>query len=149
MIGSLNKSQIDYLLRGEMVGRIGCSAKGITYIVPVTYVYDGEFIYGHTKEGLKVELMRKNPSICFEVDKITDLANWQSVIIQGTYEELRGRKAEDVVQSIMNRVHPMTASETLVPRYSLEKRSIPARRGTKVVVFRIRIDEATGRFEKQ
>ena len=149
MIGAMNKYQIDHLLRGELVGRIGCSVNRKTYVVPITYVYDGEAIYAHTREGHKIMMMRENPEICFEVDRIDNLANWQSVIIQGHYEELKGKKADEALQLIVNRVHPFADSETLVPKHGLERHATPVTREVKMVVFKIRIHEATGRFEKQ
>lgn len=150
MIGALNKNQIDYLLRSEVIGRVGCSDGHETYIVPITYVYDGSCIYAHTREGKKVTLMRSRPhGICFEVDRVHNMANWQSVIVRGNYEELSGREAEDALQLLVTRVHPFTSSETTVPRHALEKRTTPISKEVKLVVFRIRIDEATGRFEKQ
>ncbi|MBL7857045.1 MAG: pyridoxamine 5'-phosphate oxidase family protein [Cyclobacteriaceae bacterium] len=149
MLGSLNKYQIDNLLRSEVVGRIGCSADGMTYVVPVTYVYDGTAICAHTKEGLKIDLMRKNPTVCFEVDRIKDLANWQSVIAQGTFEELKGKEADEALQSLVNRLHPMTGSETSIPRHGLERPHSPIDPAIILVVFRIKINEATGRYEKR
>ncbi len=149
MIGSLNKYQIDNFLRSEVIGRIGCSSKGKTYVVPITYVYDGKNIYAHTREGLKVHMMRQNPKVCFEVDRIENMANWQSVIIMGEYEELKGRVAEEALQSIVNRVHPISTSETSVPRHGLERPHSPGNAEVKPVVFRIKIKEATGKFEKQ
>jgi hypothetical protein len=150
MIGSLNKYQIDSFLRSEVIGRLGCSAKGKTYVVPVTYIFDGEYIYSHTREGMKTTMMRQNSSVCFEVDRIHNMANWQSVIIFGKYEELKGKAAEEVLQSIANRVHPISTSETSVPRHSLERPHAPnASADIKIVVFRIKIRQATGKFEKQ
>ncbi|MBL7709984.1 MAG: pyridoxamine 5'-phosphate oxidase family protein, partial [Chitinophagaceae bacterium] len=40
MLGELNDKQIDSLLNTQLVGRLGCHAGGITYVVPVTYIYD-------------------------------------------------------------------------------------------------------------
>src|SRR5687768_15235346 len=94
MLGKLNPEQMDYVLRSQLIGRIGCYAEGRVYLVPITYVYDGEYIYGHTREGLKVRMMRQNPEICFEVDAIKDMANWQCVIIQGVYEELNDEESQ-------------------------------------------------------
>jgi nitroimidazol reductase NimA-like FMN-containing flavoprotein (pyridoxamine 5'-phosphate oxidase superfamily) len=37
MLGQLNPDQIEALLKSEVLGRIGCSANGIVYVVPVTY----------------------------------------------------------------------------------------------------------------
>src|SRR5207249_11652316 len=87
-IGELDSNQIDHLLQTEVVGRLGCHADGKTYIVPITYVYDGGYVYGHTIEGTKTRMMRANPEVCFEVDHIDDLTNWQSVIAWGSFEEL-------------------------------------------------------------
>lgn len=74
--------EIEKLLKREVVGRIGCTDGDIVYVVPISFVYDGSYIYCHTHEGLKTELMRKRPKICFEVDQLRDMANWQSAIVQ-------------------------------------------------------------------
>lgn len=50
MLGELNSSQIENVLRGEVIGRIGCHANDTTYVVPVSYVYDGIYVYSHTKK---------------------------------------------------------------------------------------------------
>jgi uncharacterized protein len=39
-------------------------------------------------------MMRRNPEVCFEVDRVEDLVNWDSVIGWGTYEERYGSQAE-------------------------------------------------------
>lgn len=149
MIGFMNKTQIDNLLKSEVVGRIGCYAEGKIYIVPITYVYDGESIFGHTTVGLKVDMMRANPNVCFEVDHIDNLANWQSVVVWGTYQELEGKEAEDSLQILVNRLHPFITSETSVPRHGLDHPHAPVNPHIQVVVFRINVFEATGKFEKQ
>ena len=148
MIGFLNQQQVEYLLRSEVVGRLGCSASEQVYIVPITYVYENQNIYAHTREGLKVDLMRQNPRVCFEVDHISNLSSWQSVIAQGTYEELQGIEAEEALQKIVNRVHPIANSETMVPRHGLERPHNVIDQQIQLVVFKIKISEATGKFEK-
>ncbi len=149
MTGELNREQIDNLLRSQVLGRLGCQANGQIYVVPITYAYDGEYLYLHTKEGLKTELMRANPQVCFEVDHIENMANWQSVIFWGTYEELEGEEADNALRYLSNRMVPLVTSETYRPHYGLHQK--PAGRmdaRTKMVVFRIKMDQATGRYEK-
>jgi nitroimidazol reductase NimA-like FMN-containing flavoprotein (pyridoxamine 5'-phosphate oxidase superfamily) len=149
MIGFMNKTQIDNLLRSEVIGRIGCAAEGKVYVVPITFVYDGTCILAHTALGLKVDMMRSNPKVCFEVDHVYNMANWQSVIVWGTYEELKGKEEEDALQQIINRIHPLITSETSVPRHGLERPHAPVNPHIQLVVFKINITEATGKFEKQ
>lgn len=149
MLGKLNDEQMDYLLRSEVVGRLGCYADGKVYIVPITYVYNGEYIFGHTKEGMKVNMLRNNPSVCFEVDAVRDMANWQSVVIQGVYEELQGDEAQQALRSLINRVTPLTVSETSVPSEGTDVRRMSSGSRAKLVTYRIRVIEKTGRYEKR
>jgi nitroimidazol reductase NimA-like FMN-containing flavoprotein (pyridoxamine 5'-phosphate oxidase superfamily) len=138
----MDERQIDHLLRSETVGRIGVHADGRTYVVPTTYVYDGEAVYGHAAEGLKIRMMRSSPSVCFEVDRIDDMANWRSVIAWGTYEELSGDLATAAMNLLRSRLSPLTASETAGPA------GRAARNGVEIA-YRIWITERTGRYEKR
>lgn len=149
MLGELNAEQTDRLLRSEVIGRLGCHAEGRTYVVPVTYVYDGHCIYGHTRDGLKVRLMRLNPSVCFEVDRMTNLANWKSVVARGTFEELHGPDAVTAMDLLIARLMSIVRSETSVPPQAFDTSS--SRRletaTTEAIVYRIVLTEKTGRFE--
>ena len=109
MIGELALSEMDALLGEEIVGRIGCCADDVVYIVPINYVYDGGSVYGHTGEGMKVRIMRAHPNVCFQVDQIEDIGSWRSVIAWGNYEELtanRLRRDGSLVARLMAVVQP-------------------------------------------
>ncbi|SRR6266511_1553440 len=150
MLGELTPEQINAVLFNEVVGRIGCHGEGRTYIVPITYVFDGEAVYGHSAEGLKIRMMRANPNVCFEVDQKENLANWRSVVAWGVYEELHGKAALDVLQLLVARLMPLVISETLRlpegPPFAAAKPLIDA---PKSIIYRIRLLEKTGRFEKR
>jgi nitroimidazol reductase NimA-like FMN-containing flavoprotein (pyridoxamine 5'-phosphate oxidase superfamily) len=149
MLGKLNSEQMDYVLHSQVVGRIGCYANGRVYLVPITYLYDGQYIYAHTKEGLKIGMMRQNPHICFEVDAIQNMANWQSVILQGVYEELTGEESQNARRLLLNRMTPLLVSETSLPEDSPVMHQPVSSTPLVPVTFRIRITEKTGRYEKR
>ena len=88
MIGKLTDDQIEEVLKENVLGRIGCNDGKKTYVVPVNYVYDGKFIIAHSVYGMKIEMMRKNKQVCFEVDEMKSFTNWKSVIVWGEYQEL-------------------------------------------------------------
>jgi uncharacterized protein len=148
MLGELNNEQIDELLRSEVIGRLGCHADDKTYIVPITYVFDGDAIIGHSAEGMKIDKLRQNPNVCFEIDKIENMANWQSVIVWGVFEELEGYDARLAMQKLINRILPLITSETSMPTHGIEGHQLETD-GSKAVVYRIKIAEKTGRFEKK
>ncbi len=126
MHGELNAEQIEDVLLAERVGRIGCHAEGRTYIVPVSYVYDGEAVFAHSADGLKVRTMRANPDVCFEVEHIVDVASWRTVVAWGKYEELSG-EAEAAALRLLG-VSPEV---------------------TRPIAYRIVLSERSGRFERR
>jgi len=94
MLGNLNKTQIEELLKTNIIGRIGYHSQEKTYITPISYSYDGENIYCISKEGKKLEIMRANPRVCFEIDTIVNSCNWESVLLWGTFVELKAEEEE-------------------------------------------------------
>ena len=72
MLGELNDTEIRNVLSSQVLGRLACSKGNQPYIVPVTYTYDDEYIYGQSNIGKKLRILRKNPNVCFEVDTMTD-----------------------------------------------------------------------------
>jgi nitroimidazol reductase NimA-like FMN-containing flavoprotein (pyridoxamine 5'-phosphate oxidase superfamily) len=150
MLGELSAREIEDILKSSVVGRIGCCAQQKMYVVPVTYTYDGEFIIGNTVEGKKINLLRQNPECCFEVDIVKDLANWQSVIAWGTFEELKGDEAEKFLQKLLSRLEPLVSSETSQPqRMGPSSSQRLSTYGKNPIVYRIRLKEKSGRFERQ
>ena len=80
--------EIDQFLTCARVGRLGVSLEDGPYIVPVGYAYANGKIFFHTcNKGLKMEGIRKNPNVCFEVDEaLSDTSMFKSVIVFGIAE---------------------------------------------------------------
>ncbi len=150
MLGELTSRQIEHVLLTELVGRIGCHARDRSYVVPVTYAYDGEAVYGHSALGMKIQMMRENPRVCFEVDHLDDMTNWRSVIAWGTFEELQGAKAEEATRFLSDRLAPFMVSATARNEHR-EAHPAPGPstevHGRPLVVFRIVLTEKSGRYE--
>ena len=142
MVRDLSSAEIDEVLREELIGRIGCSGDRGIYIVPIAYAYDGTFVYGYSADGAKLRHMRAQPEVCFEVDRIDDVANWHSVIAWGTFEELADDEAADAAERIWSRLHNATSR-----RDADAMRSYVERRHQYGVAYRIRLKETTGRLE--
>jgi nitroimidazol reductase NimA-like FMN-containing flavoprotein (pyridoxamine 5'-phosphate oxidase superfamily) len=151
MLGVLSDEQIDQVLRSEVVGRIGCHDAGRPYVVPITYAYDGIAIYGHSTEGQKLHMMRANPYVCFEVEQVDDLANWRSVIAWGEFEQLNGDEEQRALQLLVNRLMPLLTSATAHPGAGVHAAEGHAHdtTGQRPVLYRILLNEKTGRFEKR
>jgi len=141
MLGELDAAQCEDLLRSEVIARIGCLSDGRVYVVPVTYVYDGTYVYGHAMDGAKLRAMRANPQVCVEVEHVDDLSNWRSVIAWGTFEECDGPDWDAGFAMLAERIMPLLTLPANQPPPDLSV----LRRGS---VYRIKLDLMTGRFEQ-
>ncbi len=150
MKGELTREQIENVLRSELTGRVGCHSEGRTYVVPISYAYDGECVYAHSSEGLKIRMMRANPSVCFEVEQVDDLTHWRTVISWGKFEELAGPDEDRARRRLADRFAPFTTSESAHPPAGPRTEQDPYDEAAlRSVFYRIRLGEKTGRFEKE
>ncbi len=148
MLGELNETQMNNLLSSQVVGRLACTDGKQPYIVPVTYTYDGQYIYGQTNEGTKLKMLRKNPNVCFEVDIMTDMRNWQSVVVSGKFEELQGVKEKKAREILFGKVFTLMTSSTIHAHEHGVTNELDDNR-IRYVMYRIKIKKKSGRFEKQ
>ena len=142
MLGELSKREIIALLESQFIGRIGCHVNGETYIVPVNYVYQNNAIYVQSGEGKKIEMLRANSRVCFQVDEIDSMFKWKSVILWGNFEELNDVERQQVMQGLILRIMPNTNEAGRNPAHAIN----PQLRDS-LIVFRINIEHGTGRFE--
>jgi len=147
MFGNLDNKEIDDLIRSQMVVRIGCHADGITYIIPISYAYEEPYFYCRVTKGQKLDMLRKNPEVCLQLDDTRNLSNWKSVICWGRFEELKADEDKQKAISLLStRVLPILSSETmhLSPEwpFSGDPQNVPG------ILFRIKVDKRTGRFER-
>lgn len=149
MIRELSPADMDDLLDRELVGRIGCCADDLVYVVPVNFAHVNGHIYGQTVEGMKVQIMRKNPRVCFEVDSLRGIFDWASVILWGTFRELEGDEAERARSLLLQKLRRFAAVHE--SRQLLEERFLraPYIEGRTPVVFAIDVSERTGRCEQR
>ena len=148
MISSLTKDQCERILLGSMIAHLGCHSGGKTYVVPITYVMQNGYMYAHSKEGLKIRMMRKNPKVCFQVEQVDNMANWRSVIVWGKFEELKNKTEQEKAQKILiNGLQAFTTGDSVKP--PKDTGDMRPHKEEKPVFYRISIEEISGRFEKQ
>ena len=127
----LEHEGIEDLLRTALVGRIACCAHdgGRPYLVPIPFGYDGESVYSISGPGRKLDIMRAQPSVAFEVDIAEAEDRWRSVVADGEFAEItepaERRRAIEIV-------NPAAGVDSVSP---------------EAIVYRIRLTRVSGRFE--
>jgi len=79
----MTRNEMQRLLEKYSIGRLGLTFQNESYIVPVTYKYgQGRIFFHSAKQGKKVDFIKNNSRVCFEVDEYEK--GWASVICYGT-----------------------------------------------------------------
>ena len=90
----MTREEIEQFLTCTRIGRLGMVLEDGPYVVPLGFAYSDGKVYFHTCcKGLKMESLRKNKHVCFEVDEsLSDATMYKSVIIFGTAEIIEDEK---------------------------------------------------------
>ncbi|PKD17274.1 hypothetical protein APR41_18625 [Salegentibacter salinarum] len=134
------------LLADNYIGRLGYISRGRGEIIPITYYYDPEqkSILTYSGQGGKIEAMRKNPLVTFQVDEISSLEKWKSVLLYGTFEELEGTDAKYILRLFSEGVKKAIKNKGIPCPDFIENFSSKSNSDAPIV-YRINIDEINGR----
>lgn len=138
------------ILSNNYIGSLAYLSRSNPHIVPMTYYYDKEThsITSYSSEGHKIAAMRKNNAVAFMVNEITSVADWQSVHVHGTFEELKGIDAKHMLHEFSEGVKGiLSRTEGKDAEYISEFSAKIESEGTPIV-FRIKINEITGKKRK-
>jgi nitroimidazol reductase NimA-like FMN-containing flavoprotein (pyridoxamine 5'-phosphate oxidase superfamily) len=107
------------LLEKAPVGRLGTCIGNEPYVSPLNLVYDNGKIYFHSaKVGRKLENMKSNPKVCFEVDQLIDIKQGEIGCDFGCYYKSAIISGEArIVDSESQKVRIL---EKLVAKYALK-----------------------------
>jgi uncharacterized protein len=129
-------------LEKASVGRLACTRNNQPYIVPINFAFDGNCLYAFTTVGQKIEWLRLNPLVCFEVDEVVSHNEWMSIVVFGRYQELPDKPEYDKERI---RAHTCLQKRPMwwEPAYmSQEHRDQP--HSLTPIFFRIHVDRITG-----
>jgi nitroimidazol reductase NimA-like FMN-containing flavoprotein (pyridoxamine 5'-phosphate oxidase superfamily) len=80
----VNHWEMEEIMRQAMICRISLVDGEYPYIVPVNFVVKDNYLYFHSAaEGKKMEILRKNKNVCFEMDINTEIVKGKSPCVWG------------------------------------------------------------------
>jgi hypothetical protein len=84
----MTQREVEQFLACARVGRLGMCLESGPYVVPLGYGYADEEIFFHAcSKGLKMDAIRRNANVCFEVDEaLSDASMFKRVIVFGMAE---------------------------------------------------------------
>ena len=138
-VEELSEAEIKKILERVGYGHLACTRDNQPYVVPVHYAYAGGTVFIYTTEGKKFDIINTNPSVCLQVEEVTDNQHWQSVIVDGIAEQITDKNEREKALKIIVEANP-----TLTPAMSIRWMDNWVRENI-AVVYRVTATSVTGR----
>jgi nitroimidazol reductase NimA-like FMN-containing flavoprotein (pyridoxamine 5'-phosphate oxidase superfamily) len=140
-----DRGEMEAILRESPVIRIGLTDNGFPYVVPMNFALREGGIFLHSApKGMKMEMLRRNPRVCFETDIGHEAIPGENACTWGFgYRCVIGFGK---VHFIEDQEEKRKALQLITERYSGNASGdIPLDRVRRVAVIRIDIESMTGK----
>jgi nitroimidazol reductase NimA-like FMN-containing flavoprotein (pyridoxamine 5'-phosphate oxidase superfamily) len=146
-VRSLSTLECTKLLSASRLAHLACAKDGKPYVVPLYFAYADIHLYAFSMPGKKIDFMRANPHVSLVVERGGHGRDWQSVVVDGRFEELPDRighkKERDHAWSLLSRHFDWWEPGALKP-------VTPPQLGhSEHVFFRILVEQLSGREAKE
>lgn len=135
---------IEEILSKAEVCRLGLCDEGKPYIVPVCFGYGDNVLYFHcASEGRKIDIIKKNSNVCFEVDIDCKIVVAEQACDWGmNYKSIVGFGKAEFVEDVEKK---RTALDIIMEHYSEGDFEYTDQAIDKITVIKIEIEEMTGK----
>jgi len=153
----VDPAEIGKIMGASQVGRLGLSMNDQPYVVPVNFAFDRDRIYLHCADtGMKLDFLRTNPRVCFEVDEslgvIPGPLPWlygfayRSVIAFGTARILTDpEERTNATKLITAKYAGKEMADMVTKKLTEEYRSAL---GSRLVLVEIKVESITGKHRE-
>jgi nitroimidazol reductase NimA-like FMN-containing flavoprotein (pyridoxamine 5'-phosphate oxidase superfamily) len=140
-----DKAAIRAIMEEAPVCRIGLSDDGTPYVVPMNFGLGENCLYLHcATEGRKLDIIRKNDRVCFEMDLLREIAQGPEACGWGArYESIIGFGRAAIVEILAEK---RSALDRIMDHYGADGPfAYPEETLARTAVIRIDIESVTGK----
>jgi hypothetical protein len=136
---------IEQILNSAMVCRVGLCDGDRPYVVPLCFGYKENALYFHSaKVGRKLDIIRKNSNVCFEVDISHELVTADKACDFGMrYKSVIGFGKALIIEDAESKRKGL---DIIMQQYSNGVFEYPKEACSNTVVIKIEIESMTGKL---
>lgn len=139
-----DREEIHRVLSEARVCRVALCDGDKPYLVPLSFVLDGNDVIVHSaRSGRKIEILRRNPAVCFEVEEGVSFVPEATPCKSGM--RFRTVIGHGVAEFIENGAEKARLLALFGPRYLGSDAPVVDSEAERVLLFRIRFRELTGK----
>ena len=139
-----DRTEIEEIIRKASICRLALSDNGTPYIVPVCFGYEHGTLYFHcATQGRKLEILKRNNRVCFEMDIETKLVVGEKGCTWGMkYRSVIGFGTASVVQ---DEAEKRKGLDAIMRQYSGPEGGYSPETLDRTAVVKVEIESLTGK----
>jgi len=141
-------SHVNIVLKNGMFCHLGMSKDNMPYTVTVNFGFDDDFIYFHSsRKGKKVDILKVNPNICFEINYGGEIYSNKNACNWGTkFRSIIGTGKVELLENETDKIHALKA---IMHKYSgTYNHEFNENVVSHTNIYRIKRDNVTARQNK-
>lgn len=142
-----DNAEIESIIRQSMVCRLAMADKNRPYIVPLCFGYKDNTLYFHSAgQGKKLDMLKKNNSVCFEFDIDYEPIKSDKACEWGMkYKSVIGFGKASFIDNFESK---RRALDIIIQHYSGESFDYPEVKIKNTVVIKVKIEHMTGKYSE-
>ena len=143
-----DQGELEEVIRRAEVCRLAMVDDGKPYIVPMNFGYrDGAFYFHCAREGRKLEVLKKNPEVCFELEADVRIMRGEKACRWSTsYESVIGWGAAEI---LMEEREVRKGLEVLMSHYTEGPIDFDPRSISLTALIKVKVERMTGKRSKR
>jgi uncharacterized protein len=142
-----DQAELESIISRAQICRLAMTVDNRPYLVPLSFGYDSNTLYFHSaSEGRKLEMIKENPQVCFELEATAEVISAERACNWGLeYESIIGSGRASLIEDLDEKKRSL---DLIMKQYSKEDWEYPQRQLEKTVIFKVTIEEMTGKKSK-
>ena len=139
-----SKEEIESVIKKALVCRLGMADESGPYIVPLSFGYrEGSLFFHSAKEGRKLDILRKNNKVCFEIDTDHEIVESEKACKWGMkYKSVIGFGNAFIIEDMESK---KTALDVIMGHYSGRSFEFEEKEMNRFVIIKVEIESMTGK----
>ncbi|MGD8536508.1 MAG: pyridoxamine 5'-phosphate oxidase family protein, partial [Candidatus Aminicenantes bacterium] len=139
-----DKAGIERIIKKALVCRVALSDGDSPYVFPVCFGFKDGCLYFHSaQEGRKIDILRRNNKVCFEMDIDTEMIEGEIGCEWGIrYSSVIGFGTASFVEDVEEMKEALSV---LLEHYSDKKYEFSEKSLKQVMVIKIQVESLTGK----
>jgi uncharacterized protein len=140
----LDMNEVAQILEQAQVCRLAMVDKGHPYVVPLNFGYrDGSLYFHSAPEGRKMDVLKADPRVCFEVDEMVKMNKAANACDWGvSFRSVIGTGTARILETPAEKKN---ALDIIMAQYSGRSFDYPEEKLAKTAVIQVIIHEMTGK----